>query len=97
MVWLQIQHIAELLDKNGMFAWDIQCIGSDYDGVINPINGYWSSETLPTLEDYLVMHAREYMMNEGKKLSASNQLDPEEIIGRMMGGNGYRFIMKYYK
>jgi len=96
LVWLQIQHIAELLDKNGMFGWGVQCIGSDYDGVINPINGYWTAENLPTLEDYLLKHAYNYMSKEGQLLNVINRLDPEEIISRVMGDNAYRFIMKYY-
>jgi microsomal dipeptidase-like Zn-dependent dipeptidase len=98
MLWLQMKHIAELLDSMGMFAWGIQSIGSDYDGVVNPINGYWTAENLPTLEDYLLKHAFNYMCGDGKKkLKEFNRLDPEEIVSRMMGGNAYRFIMKYYK
>lgn len=98
LVWRQIQHIAELLDSQGLFAWGIQCIGSDYDGMIDPINGFWTAENLPTLEDYLLMQAHTYMKNNAGKLqNLINRIDPEEIVNRVMGDNTYNFVMKYYK
>lgn len=97
LLWRQIQHIAELLDANGLYAWGTQSIGSDYDGVVNPINGYWTAENLPTLSDYLLKHAYTYMGAGGKNLKqAFNKIDPEEIVSNMMGDNAYRFILKYY-
>jgi microsomal dipeptidase-like Zn-dependent dipeptidase len=97
LVWRQIQHIAELLDAKGHFAWGIQSIGSDYDGIIDPLNGYWTAENYPTLEDYLLKHAHNYMTtNSGNIIQPRNRIDPEEIINRMMGDNAYNFLMKYY-
>lgn len=97
LVWRQIQHIAELLDSQGLFAWGIQSIGSDYDGIIDPINGFWTAENLPTLDDYLLMHAHTYMSAQSGNLKQSfNHIDPEEIVSRMMGDNVYNFVMKYY-
>jgi len=98
LVWRQMQHIAELLDSQGLFAWGIQSIGSDYDGMIDTINGFWTAENFPSLEDYLLMHAYNYMSCDGKNLKNSfNKIDPEEIVDRMMGDNAYNFVMKYYK
>lgn len=98
LVWKQIQHIAELLDSKGLFAWGIQCMGSDYDGIINPINGYWTAEDYPTLADYLLMQAHNYMKdNSGNLNQAFNRIDPEEIIDRVMGDNAYNFLQKYYR
>lgn len=98
LLWRQIQHITELLDASGLYAWGTQSIGSDYDGVVNPINGYWTAENLPTLSDYLLKHAYTYMGADGKNLKqAFNKIDPEEIVSNMMGDNAYRFILKYYK
>lgn len=98
LVWRQIQHIAELLDSLGLFAWGIQTIGSDYDGMIDSINGFWTAENLPSLEDYLLMHAYNYM-NSGvtNLIQPFNHIDPEEIVSRFMGDNAYRFVMNYYK
>ena len=98
MVWRQIQHIAELLDSQKLFAWGIQTIGSDYDGMIDPINGFWTAENLPTLEDYLLMQAHTYMKCSAENLTQTfNRIDPEEIVNRVMGDNAYNFVMKYYR
>lgn len=98
LVWRQMQHIAELLDSQGLFAWGVQSIGSDYDGMIDTINGFWTAENLPTLDDYLLMHAHNYMATKSGNLKQSfNRIDPEEIVSRMMGDNAYNFVMKYYQ
>jgi len=65
--------------------------------MIDPINGFWTAENLPTLEDYLLMQAHTYMKTNSGKLSNSfNRLDPEEIVNRVMGDNAFNFVMKYY-
>lgn len=98
LVWRQIQHVAELLDSKGLFAWGIQTMGSDYDGIINPINGYWTAENYPTLADYLLMQAHTYMKeNSGNLAQKFNRIDPEEIVDRVMGDNAYNFLQKYYQ
>lgn len=98
LVWRQIQHIAELLDSQGLFAWGIQSMGSDYDGIIDPLNGYWTAENYPTLADYLLMQANNYMDAGGKNLSNPlNRIDPEEIVNRVMGDNAFTFLKNYYK
>lgn len=97
LVWRQIQHIAELLDSQGLFAWGIQSLGSDYDGMIDPLNGYWTAENYLTLSDYLLMQANNYMKQQGRNLSQPlNLIDPEEIVNRVMGDNVYNFLKKYY-
>jgi microsomal dipeptidase-like Zn-dependent dipeptidase len=98
LVWRQIQHIAELLDAQGLFAWGIQSLGSDYDGMIDPLNGLWTAENYPTLEDYLLMQAHTYMHeNAGNITQAFNRIDAEEIVSRVMGDNVYNFLNKYYR
>ena len=57
LLWNQIQHILEILDTAGIFAWDCMAIGSDFDGIIDPLNGFWTSEELPFLADFLERHA----------------------------------------
>lgn len=97
LIWRQIQHIAELLDSKGLFAWGIQSLGSDYDGMINPLNGYWTVEDYPTLSDYLLKQAYNYMKNFSSNLTQKqNHIDPEEIVNRVMGDNTYQFIQKQY-
>jgi microsomal dipeptidase-like Zn-dependent dipeptidase len=97
LIWRQIQHIAELLDSKGLFAWGIQSLGSDFDGMINPLNGYWTVENYPTLSDYLLIQAHNYRKDFPNNLTQShNRIDPEEIVDRIMGINTYQFIQKNY-
>lgn len=52
LLWNQVQHILEVLDHEGLFAWDCMVIGSDFDGIIDPLNAFWTSEELPFLADF---------------------------------------------
>ena len=98
LIWRQIQHIAELLDSKGLFAWGIQSLGSDYDGIINPLNGFWTAESYPTMADYLLKQAYNYMENfKGNLTQPRNHIDPEEIVDRIMGDNAYRFLQRYFR
>lgn len=96
LLWNQIQHTAAVLDNNGYYPWSIQSIGSDYDGIIDPINGFWTSEDLVVLDDYLLKHAYNYMNGDGKKLNSGNDTDPEEIIARVMSTNAMEFLRRNY-
>jgi microsomal dipeptidase-like Zn-dependent dipeptidase len=60
LVWKQIRYIAELLDRNERPGWNTAAIGSDFDGLVDPPNGYWSSEDFGILEENLVHHAYHY-------------------------------------
>ncbi|PQB04364.1 hypothetical protein BST85_05225 [Aureitalea marina] len=61
LVWRQIEHMAEVLDHNDLFAWGIQCIGSDFDGIVDPINGLWTATNIKDLEEELLNHANDYL------------------------------------
>lgn len=95
LIWRQIRHIAEVLDSNGLFAWGIQCIGSDYDGIVNPVDGIWTSEQFSILEPYLLMHIYTYVKSDDfarLKNRHNREIDQEEILGRYMGRNVLEFI-----
>ena len=38
--WNQVRHAAEVLDSHNLPAWDTLCIGSDFDGTIDPWSAY---------------------------------------------------------
>lgn len=96
LIWNQIRYIGELLDSRGLDAWDLQAIGSDFDGIVDPINLFWSSENFPDLITYLTNHANSYMNAYGSRLQAKNQVSGEEIIVRFMAKNAERFIEKNF-
>ena len=99
LVWNQVRHIAEILDKNGRKAWNTAAIGSDFDGIVDPLNGFWSSEDFPSLAEYLLLHASEYLHSGGKKLTMpeNRYADPEEIVLNIMCNNIMTFLHNRFK
>lgn len=95
LVWNQIQHIAEVLDANGLYAWNNICLGTDYDGIVDPINGYWSHEDMPDLETHLLMHAHNYL-KRNPALSQLNKIHEEEIVAGIMSSNAVEFFKKHF-
>lgn len=97
LIWNQIQHLAEVLDRDGQFAWGTACIGSDNDGMVNPLNGFWTAEEFPMLDSYLEKHAYNFITSpEAKKLSPQNRLTADEIVERFMHGNAWEFLKKNF-
>jgi len=97
LVWNQIQHIAEVLDRNNLYAWGIQCIGSDYDGLVDPLNGYWTAEDMPLFDSYLEKHAYNFLassMSDG--LKDFNRMKAADIVERFMHGNAHHFLRKNF-
>ena len=95
LLWNQIQHIAEVLDTEGIFAWDMMAIGSDFDGIIDPLNSFWTSEELPYLADFLERHAFNYMKTSKFKKS-ENKIDADDIVNRIMSSNGLDFLKRNF-
>ncbi len=94
LLWNQIQHIAEVLNKRGLFAWGIQALGTDYDGIIDPLNLFWTEEEMPTLRQFVQRHAFNYMNDRGGKLEPMNRLEPEEIVGRVFSLNALDLLSR---
>jgi microsomal dipeptidase-like Zn-dependent dipeptidase len=87
--------MAEVLDANGYFAWGNICLGTDFDGIIDPINGYWTHEDMPDLETHLLIHAHNYM-KKNPALSPKNKIHEEEIVTRVMGSNAVDFFKNHF-
>lgn len=96
IIWNQIQHIAEVLDKQGMDAWSTCAIGSDNDGIVDPIDGLWTAEYFPFMELHLQEHAFNYMNKNGRKLLSKNQIEPDIIISRVMFSNALGFLSRNF-
>jgi microsomal dipeptidase-like Zn-dependent dipeptidase len=92
LVWNQIRYIAELLDYNDMAAWDIQCLGTDFDGIINPVNLFWTAEDIAYLEQNLLIHATTFIEKQGSLLKEKNRLQPTEIIEKFIYKNAELFL-----
>ena len=97
LLWNQVQHIIELLDRDDLFAWDCIAIGSDFDGIINPLNGFLTQENVSNLQEYLERYAFNYMNGRGKEvLNSFNQISVGEIVSRIFQTNALQFIKKWF-
>jgi len=95
LIWLQAEHIARVLDKAGLQAWNIQCIGSDYDGIINPIKHFITAESFPELGEHMLLHAKTFLSKKNL-INDFNKLDAEEIVDKICFSNAYNFLKKTY-
>ena len=89
--------MAEILNSEGLFAWGIQSIGSDFDGIVDPINGLWTATNMKDLSEELLNHARVYLDIHSQELQPFNRLSAQEIVSRVMSLNAEEFIRKYYR
>lgn len=96
LVWRQIEHIAEILNAEGLFCWGIQAIGSDFDGIINPIKGIWTCENIADLAEELTHYAVDYMQKHRDTLATFNRLSAQVIVERVLHQNAMEFIQRNY-
>jgi microsomal dipeptidase-like Zn-dependent dipeptidase len=97
LIWNQMQHVAELLDKNGLFSWETVAIGSDFDGIVNPIKGLWTAENIEDIKPYLVEKAQDYLEKNNANLQVQNRISAEEIIDRLLFINADEFLKRNFK
>lgn len=96
-VWNQVEHIACILDTAGTAAWDCVSIGSDNDGIIDPIEGFWTSGEIPKLRSYLFKHAKKFAESAPTRMKEKdNHISPERIIDKLFGENALEFLKKFY-
>lgn len=94
LIWNNLRHIAQTLDREGLPAWDHVCIGSDFDGEINPINGIWGLGQLPEFRQLLLRYIRPFV--EGNSLSQANRIDPEVVADKIFSLNVGELLKNYY-
>lgn len=97
LIWNQVQHIAEILNKNNLFCWKTVAIGSDFDGIVNPIKGLWTAENIETIKPYLIEKAQDYLDENGSNLKSQNQISAQEIIDRLLFINANEFLKRNFK
>lgn len=93
VIWQQIRYVAELLDQNELFAWGMLCIGSDFDGTINPLPGIWTAEYIPLLYEPLLEEANAYLKGANPlRLGINKSITPEELLQRFFIKNTEHFF-----
>lgn len=96
IVWNQLQHIAEVLDKNELPGWNTAGIGSDFDGTIKPLPGLWSAEALPLLATELVTLSSAYLKKNKLRMSENQKIEPEELVEKFTISNALSFLKRNY-
>ncbi len=97
LLWKQVQYIAELSDASGLFSWGNIAIGSDYDGIVDPLNSFWTTEQYPDLKSFLERHAFNYMQNNSSRLkNAFNKISSDMIVQRIFQINAWEFFEKWF-
>jgi len=96
-IWRQIECIGVYLNTLNRNAWNIQSLGTDFDGIIDPLNGIWTAKELKEIYPYLVNHAQDFLNSpRSKKLSPKNQLSAHEIIDKFMFENAKNFLEDHF-
>jgi microsomal dipeptidase-like Zn-dependent dipeptidase len=97
LLWQQIQYIGELLDDHGLYAWGHLAIGSDYDGLVDPLNSFWTVEQYHELAAYLERHAYNYFTQQGHRLRNSfNRIGANLLIRNIFCDNAWRFFQRWF-
>ena len=70
-------------------AWNTLCLGSDYDGVIDPIPGYETVEALPRLRDDLSNR-----LEAARATRGIDDIGAQELVERICWRNAYEFARR---
>ena len=93
MLWNQILHIARTLDSVNEPAWDCMCIGSDYDGVVDPMDGFWTSSEYSLLYEHVLQQVRNFLnITPNSFVKEGNNLSAEEIVEKLFSKNVMAFL-----
>lgn len=98
VLFRQMFHILDLVGKAG---WDHIALGTDYDGLINPVDLYTQASDMSTLKSDLVDHWKAMCSHIDP---AIKELYDRHLHGKsqaywmekVLNGNGMEFLRKYY-
>jgi len=95
--WNQIRHAAEVLDAHNLPAWDTLCIGSDFDGTIDPLERIWSVREFNILANELMKYAKAYLKAGTLKQERNRTLSAEEVVRKLTLENAERFVIQFWQ
>jgi hypothetical protein len=78
-----------LSESERLRVWDTLCLGTDFDGVIDPIPGYESVARLPALRADLARHLKAQERTRGIA-----ELGVEELVDKLCWRNAYEFARR---
>ena len=93
LIWNNVEQIVKVCAKESLNPWPYICIGSDYDGIINPTNGFWTLKYMPRLRFYFQKHLHELLE---KHSEYSFGMSEQKIIDGIFSNNMINFIIQHY-
>jgi hypothetical protein len=78
-------------------AWSCISIGSDFDGLINPVNGYPTLRYFQELEKQLIKLAKSFLSEPPILLHKYSPSSAEELIEGIMTTHGLQFLKTNYQ
>jgi len=95
-----IMHIAKVLSKVSEIKkediWNTMTLGSDYDGLINPMNSYRTVLDYSTLQENLLLWFKE-SITKYDVLKGKSDSELELIVSKIMNGNSLEFLKQNFK
>ncbi len=90
LVWNQVLHMVELWDRYGYEeAWNRICLGSDFDGIISPLQGLRRASDYPALREGLLYYARLYFMSAADFSKEKPGMETRGIIANRWQLSGF--------
>ena len=97
LVWNQLLYMAEVLDAHDLFGWGHVAIGSDYDGIVDPLNSFWTVEQYEALAQYIERHAYTFFTkNPDHFKNSANNITPDELVERLFHSNAWTFFKTWF-
>jgi Membrane dipeptidase (Peptidase family M19) len=83
--------------KGSIETWEHIALGSDFDGIVDPIDVCTSAKDIPQLYSYLCKYLPTYASYLNKQqLLLDYYNTPEVLLNKLFYQNGEKFIFKYY-
>jgi hypothetical protein len=100
-LWKHFQYIAEkaaLVRRiPGITVWDNICLGTDFDGVIHPVDEFQTYRVMNRFEDFLLTQIKKYMVHPPATFQHQDILDADEILARLCFKNLVWFVKQNFK
>ncbi len=95
------QNVIHIVRVGGDDAWNCICVGSDYDGVINPIDVAQDASKMPDLEgnfkkyiSLMARHLNKHIIDSGTEENSINV--PNDFYEKFISGNANQFLRKHF-
>ncbi len=99
MIWHNIRYIAEVAVnyvQEGQSVWGFISLGTDFDGIINPMDKGQTAGMINDLRAYIKSFLSGYLMTPNPLRYEDNAMDIETVLDKIFFQNIIDFAGKYY-